>query len=216
MSPFPTVAPSDRGSPPTSGTMRTLRRLLSLLGLLRLSLVSRYLAVPRCSVSLRVSGNALATRKIFDVPALPSCYTGLCHARSSQTSQVPESTLCTHAPLFDPGWLDNTTVTKCRRVLPSQEFNIYVDMHSRPLRFGKMLTAVASPLAVPLLRDEKHDSCHVCVASGKHAEAYVLSIPPENVLPANLLASSGWRLPLKLPHHKQQEMVKCWKREIPH
>jgi len=45
MSPFPTVAPSDRGSPPTGGTMRTLRRLSSRLGLLRLSLVGRYLAV---------------------------------------------------------------------------------------------------------------------------------------------------------------------------
>ena len=29
MSPFPTMAPSDSGSPPTSGTMRTLRRLSS-------------------------------------------------------------------------------------------------------------------------------------------------------------------------------------------
>jgi hypothetical protein len=46
MSPFPTVAPSDCGSPPTGGTMRTLRRLSSRLGFLRLSLVSRYLAVP--------------------------------------------------------------------------------------------------------------------------------------------------------------------------
>ena len=46
MSPFPTVAPSDRGSPPTCGTKRTLRRLSSRFGLLRLSLVSRYLAVP--------------------------------------------------------------------------------------------------------------------------------------------------------------------------
>jgi hypothetical protein len=45
MSPFPTVAPSDSGSPPTCGTMRTLRRLSSRLGFLRLSLVSRYLAV---------------------------------------------------------------------------------------------------------------------------------------------------------------------------
>ena len=40
-------------------------------------------------------------------------------SRSGQTSQVPESTLCTHAPLSDPGWLDDTTVTECRRVLPS-------------------------------------------------------------------------------------------------
>jgi len=45
MSPFPTVAPSDRGSPPTRGTMRTFRHLSSRLGLLRLSLVGRYLAV---------------------------------------------------------------------------------------------------------------------------------------------------------------------------
>ena len=46
MPPFPTVAPSDRGSPPTGGTMRALRRLSSRLGFLRLSLVRRYLAVP--------------------------------------------------------------------------------------------------------------------------------------------------------------------------
>lgn len=39
--------------------------------------------------------------------------------RSRQTSQVPESTLCTHAPLLEPGWLDDTTVTECLRVLPS-------------------------------------------------------------------------------------------------
>jgi hypothetical protein len=45
--------------------------------------------------------------------------TGLIHARGSQTSQVPESTLCTHAPLSDPGWLVDTTVTECHRVLPS-------------------------------------------------------------------------------------------------
>ncbi len=32
---------------------------------------------------------------------------------------VPESTLCTYAPLLDPGWLDDTTVTEYRRVLPS-------------------------------------------------------------------------------------------------
>ncbi|MCP4286586.1 MAG: hypothetical protein GY792_19425 [Gammaproteobacteria bacterium] len=50
----------------------------------------------------------------LSLTALPDAST-----RSRQTSQVPESTLCTHAPLSDPGWLDDTTVTECLRVLPS-------------------------------------------------------------------------------------------------
>ena len=78
MSPFPTVAPSDRGSPPTSGTMRTLRRLLSPLGLLRLSLVSRYLAVSLlfCVVDgLRDTSPPTAGR--FGHPAPPYCLTGI-------------------------------------------------------------------------------------------------------------------------------------------
>ena len=66
------MAPSDGGSPPTYGTMKTLRRLSSLLGLLRLSLVSRYLADFLFSVSLVVSGNQ-HHKKPGDVgqPALP-------------------------------------------------------------------------------------------------------------------------------------------------
>ena len=80
MSPFPTVAPSNSGSPPTYGTMKTLRRLSSPLGLLRrcpepvegLSLVSRYLADSLFSASLVVSGNQ-HHKKPGDVgqPALP-------------------------------------------------------------------------------------------------------------------------------------------------
>jgi hypothetical protein len=77
MSPFPTVAPSDSGSPPTAGTMRTLRRLSSLLGLLRLSLVSRYLAVSLFSVLWAVSGTHHHSQPgRFGHPALPSCLTG--------------------------------------------------------------------------------------------------------------------------------------------
>ena len=52
-------------------------------------------------------------------PGSPSLPDRESSTRSRQTSQVPESTLCTHAPLFDPGWLNNTTATQCRRVLPS-------------------------------------------------------------------------------------------------
>ena len=119
MSPFPTVAPSDSGSPPTSGTMKTLRRLLPLSASsgCPLSADTSRFPVVLCRSGSR--GTPLTTRKMFDVPALPSCVTGLFHARGSQTSQVPESTLCTHAPLSDPGWLVDTTVTECHRVLPS-------------------------------------------------------------------------------------------------
>jgi hypothetical protein len=119
MSPFPTVAPSDRGSPPTCGTMKTLRRLLPLSASFGCPLSADTSRFPVVLYRTGDRRTPLATRKIFDVPALPSCCTGLFLARGSQTSQVPESTLCTHAPLFDPGWLDTTTVTECHRVLPS-------------------------------------------------------------------------------------------------
>ena len=49
----------------------------------------------------------------------PSLPYRLVSSRGRQTSQVPESTLYTHAPLSDPGWLDDTTATECLRVLPS-------------------------------------------------------------------------------------------------
>jgi hypothetical protein len=119
LSPFPTVAPSDCGSPPTSGTMKTLRRLLPLSASSGCPLSADTSRFPVCSVSLRVSKNAPGDSEDVDNPALPPCLTGLCHARSSQTSQVPESTQCTHAPLSDPGWLGDTTVTQCLQVLPS-------------------------------------------------------------------------------------------------
>ena len=77
MSPFPTAAPSDRGSPPTSGTMRTLRHLSSRFGLLRLSLVSRYLVVSLffcVSFGLRETSPNDTGRSGH--PAPPSCLTG--------------------------------------------------------------------------------------------------------------------------------------------
>jgi len=119
MSPFPTVAPPDSGSPPTDGTMKTLRRLLPLSASSGCPLSANTSRFPVVLCRAGYRGTPLTTRKILDVPALPSCCTGLCYTRSLQTSQVPESTLCTHAPLSDPGWLVDTTVTECHRVLPS-------------------------------------------------------------------------------------------------
>ena len=64
-------------------------------------------------------GTSLHGSEDFDDPALPSVMTGLIYARSSLISQVPDSTLYTHAPLSDPGWPGDTTASECRRVLPS-------------------------------------------------------------------------------------------------
>ncbi len=80
MSPFPTVAPSDSGSPPTRGRMRTLRRLSSRLGLLRLSLVSRDLAVPLFSLWAVVAEEPHHNSPgACDHPALPPVLTGNIH-----------------------------------------------------------------------------------------------------------------------------------------
>ena len=83
-----------------------------------MSLVSRYLAVPRILYRSE-RGTSLNGSEDFDNPALPSVLTGLIHARSSQISQVPDSTLETHAPLSAPGWPGNITASECFRVLPS-------------------------------------------------------------------------------------------------
>ena len=112
MSPFPTVAPSDRGSPPTCGNMRTLRRLLPLSASFGCPLSADTLRSPLFS-AVQGKGTSLDGSEDFDNPALPSVLTGLIYARSSQTSQVPDSTLYTHAPLYDPGWPDDTTATGC-------------------------------------------------------------------------------------------------------
>ena len=58
--------------------------------------------------------------------------------------------------------------------------------------------------------------CHVYAASEKNAEAYVIGSPPENLLPANLSNLSGGWIPLKLRHHKQQEMVERVKHQVAH
>ena len=50
----------------------------------------------------------------------------------------------------------------------------------------------------------------------KTHEAYVMASPLKNVLPANLSGLSWARVPLKLHHHKQQQMVKRLKHQIPH
>jgi hypothetical protein len=77
VSPFPQVAPSDCGSPPTSGTMRTLRRLSSRFGFLRLSLVSRYLAVPLFFCASGVAGERHPLRLgEMSLPALSQDVTG--------------------------------------------------------------------------------------------------------------------------------------------
>jgi hypothetical protein len=118
MSPFPTAAPSDRGSPPTRGNMRTLRLLLPLSTSFGCPLSADTLRFPVVLYRARRE-TPLHGSEDFDDPALPSVLTGLIHARSSQISQVPDSTLYTHAPLYDPGWPDDTTASQSRRVLPS-------------------------------------------------------------------------------------------------
>ena len=98
MSPFPTVAPSDRGSPPTGGTMRTLRRLSSRFGLLRLSLVSRYLAVSLLFCVMRgLRDTSPLTTGSIGHPALPHGLTG----NSQQGVDRPPRFLnqpCVHMP----------------------------------------------------------------------------------------------------------------------
>lgn len=91
--PFPTVAPLGLGSPPTPGTM----------GHSDVCCLSRPPPVVPCqpipcgsplfSIIPGIRERPAMTRKISCIPALPSCLTGLLHARSSQTSQVPEPTL---------------------------------------------------------------------------------------------------------------------------
>jgi hypothetical protein len=77
MSPFPPVAPSDRGAPPTDATMRTLRRLSSRFGFLRVSLVSRVpCGVPGFWVVGGLRDTSPLTTGRFGHPALPSCLTG--------------------------------------------------------------------------------------------------------------------------------------------
>ncbi len=91
----------------------SLRLLSSHLGLLRLSLVSRYLAVPLFSIRGVVTEELHHTSPgAFGHPALLRLLDRDCSSRRGQISQVPESTLCTLAPLYDPGWLDDTTVTE--------------------------------------------------------------------------------------------------------
>jgi hypothetical protein len=67
----------------------------------------------------RSQGHVTAHNREHWSPGSPSPLDREWSTRRRQTSQVPESTLYPHAPLADPGWLDDTTVTECLRVRPS-------------------------------------------------------------------------------------------------
>ena len=91
--PFPTVAPLGLGSPPTRGTTGHS----DVCFLFRPPPVVPCWPIPCGSLVFSVwpgGGNSPdPTRTIFDVPARPSCWTGLLHAWSPQTSQVSDSPL---------------------------------------------------------------------------------------------------------------------------
>jgi hypothetical protein len=165
VSPFPTVAPSDRGSPPTNGTMRTLRRLSSRFSLLRLSLVSRYLAVSLFSVLWAVSGTRHRTQPgEFGHPALPHDLTG----HLQQGVDRPPRFLnqpCVHMPRSKTpaGLKPPPSLSRLRCCLPhkckasaSHDYTTFQDSMTQPaylllLCFTVLLTASRAEFATGLL-----------------------------------------------------------------
>ena len=76
-----------------------LRRLLPLSASPGCPLSADTVRFPVHSLPSKGWGTSLDGSEDFVAPALPAGLTGLIHARSAQISQVPESTLCTHALL---------------------------------------------------------------------------------------------------------------------
>ncbi len=79
---------------------------LSTLRQSRLPCVMNVIDTLRFLCCRRSQGHVTAHNRETWSPGSPSLRDRECSTRSRQTSQVPESTLCIHALLSDPGWLD--------------------------------------------------------------------------------------------------------------